>query len=245
MVNWEFMDNQTPESATAAGRRPARRHGGPLHPRPADLHLARGRAGAGRLPRRPRRRGPGRRPRVAGRPAASPASTAGPPAGRTDAGSGPQRHRRPREADTARAESRPSVRTAMTDTLTPVLTDNWDAERSWTLASYEARGGYAALRHGAGHGPRRRHRPRSRTPGLRGRGGAGFPTGMKWGFIPQDNPKPEVPRRQRRRVRAGHLQGHPADDGQPAHPGRGRDHLLLRDPRQHAPSSTCAARSCT
>src|SRR4028118_2176751 len=27
--------------------------------------------------------------------------------------------------------------------------------------------------------------------GLRGRGGAGFPTGMKWGFIPQDNPKPK------------------------------------------------------
>ena len=26
--------------------------------------------------------------------------------------------------------------------------------------------------------------------GLRGRGGAGFPTGMKWGFIPQDNPNP-------------------------------------------------------
>ena len=34
-----------------------------LHPRPADLHLARGRAGARRLPRRPRRRGPGRRRR--------------------------------------------------------------------------------------------------------------------------------------------------------------------------------------
>src|SRR4051794_22775878 len=27
--------------------------------------------------------------------------------------------------------------------------------------------------------------------GLRGRGGAGFPTGMKWGFIPQDIPKPK------------------------------------------------------
>ena len=33
----------------------------------------------------------------------------------------------------------------MTDTLTPVLTDNWDADRAWTLASYEERGGYAAL----------------------------------------------------------------------------------------------------
>src|SRR4051812_28080437 len=27
--------------------------------------------------------------------------------------------------------------------------------------------------------------------GLRGRGGAGFPTGLKWSFIPQDNPKPK------------------------------------------------------
>src|SRR5690625_875705 len=26
--------------------------------------------------------------------------------------------------------------------------------------------------------------------GLRGRGGAGFPTGMKWGFLPEDNPNP-------------------------------------------------------
>ena len=26
--------------------------------------------------------------------------------------------------------------------------------------------------------------------GLRGRGGAGFPTGLKWSFIPKDSPKP-------------------------------------------------------
>ena len=30
--------------------------------------------------------------------------------------------------------------------LTPVLSDNWDAERSWTLRSYEDQGGYKALR---------------------------------------------------------------------------------------------------
>ncbi len=29
-----------------------------------------------------------------------------------------------------------------------------------------------------------------KTSGPRGRGGAGFPTGMKWGFIPKDSPKP-------------------------------------------------------
>ena len=61
-----------PAVGDAAGRRPARRQGGPLHPRPAHLHLARGRAGARRLPRRPRRRGPGRRSRLAGRAADRP-----------------------------------------------------------------------------------------------------------------------------------------------------------------------------
>ena len=34
----------------------------------------------------------------------------------------------------------------MTDMLTPVLSDNWDADRAWTRASYERRGGYGALR---------------------------------------------------------------------------------------------------
>jgi NADH-quinone oxidoreductase subunit F len=30
-----------------------------------------------------------------------------------------------------------------------------------------------------------------KASGLRGRGGAGFPTGMKWGFVPKDSPKPK------------------------------------------------------
>ena len=33
----------------------------------------------------------------------------------------------------------------MADTLTPVLTDNGGTDRSWTLASYEEQGGYAAM----------------------------------------------------------------------------------------------------
>ena len=77
-----------------------------------------------------------------------------------------------------------------TDTLTPVLTDNWDQDRSWTLAAYEERGGYGALKKALAM------RPDDvitavKDSGLRGRGGAGFPTGMKWSFIPQDNPNPK------------------------------------------------------
>ena len=34
----------------------------------------------------------------------------------------------------------------MTDTLTPVLSANWDRERSWTLPVYESSGGYQTMR---------------------------------------------------------------------------------------------------
>ncbi len=78
----------------------------------------------------------------------------------------------------------------MTDTLTPVLTANWDADRAWTLASYEARGGYGALRKALGMTPEAVVEE-VKESGLRGRGGAGFPTGMKWSFIPQENPHPK------------------------------------------------------
>ena len=75
-------------------------------------------------------------------------------------------------------------------TLTPILTANWDQARAWKIANYERVGGYQAAR-AALQMPQTEIIETVKNSGLRGRGGAGFPTGLKWSFIPQDNPNPK------------------------------------------------------
>lgn len=76
-------------------------------------------------------------------------------------------------------------------TFNPVLTRFMHLDNSHTLNVYRSVGGYAALEKVL----------KTKTPGdvieeikasnLRGRGGAGFPTGIKWEFVPKDSPKPK------------------------------------------------------
>jgi NADH-quinone oxidoreductase subunit F len=70
----------------------------------------------------------------------------------------------------------------VTDTLTPVLTRLWDVPESWKLATYEQHGGYAALRKALAMAPEE-VLATVKDSSIRGRGGAGFPTGLKWSFM--------------------------------------------------------------
>ncbi|MGB9373845.1 MAG: NADH-quinone oxidoreductase subunit NuoF [Jiangellales bacterium] len=73
--------------------------------------------------------------------------------------------------------------------LLPVLSAHWDDPDAFTLAGYERTGGYQAARTALGREPADLI-DMVKDAGLRGRGGAGFPTGMKWSFIPKDSPNP-------------------------------------------------------
>ena len=71
-----------------------------------------------------------------------------------------------------------------------ILTKNMHIPNLQQIGVYESSGGYKGLAKAL-----REHSPSEiidivKRSGLRGRGGAGFPTGVKWGFVPKDIGKP-------------------------------------------------------
>ena len=102
--------------------------------------------------------------------------------------------------------------------LTPVLTKRFGTDQPWKIDNYERLDGYAALRKALAMPPEDLI-TLIKDSNLRGRGGAGFPTGMKWSFIPQ--PKKGEPANP-------HYVVVNADEGEP---GTCRDMpLMMNDP---------------
>jgi NADH-quinone oxidoreductase subunit F len=71
-----------------------------------------------------------------------------------------------------------------------VLTKNMDTPGSYGIAAYEAAGGYKSLANVLN-----RYSPADlielvKSANLRGRGGAGFPAGLKWSFVPKETGQP-------------------------------------------------------
>ena len=71
----------------------------------------------------------------------------------------------------------------MSETL--ILTKRWGKPDSASLASYRQDGGYGALDKALAMDPAKIVDEVKRS-NLRGRGGAGFATGLKWTFLPKD-----------------------------------------------------------
>lgn len=98
---------------------------------------------------------------------------------------------------------------------TKIVTQRFEYEDSYTLERYEATGGYEGFKKALTRTPDECHSI-TRDATLLGRGGAGFPAGIKWGFCP-----PEVwPR-------------YLVVNGDESEPGTYKDRLLMeRDPHQ-------------
>lgn len=74
---------------------------------------------------------------------------------------------------------------------TAILTKNFEKKSSYTMGVYEQGGGYKALKKAISEMKPGQIVEEVIKSNLRGRGGAGFPAGKKWSFIPKDSPKPK------------------------------------------------------
>ena len=74
--------------------------------------------------------------------------------------------------------------------MDPILTKYIREPNSYTLDFYLKHEGYSALKKALGMTPESIV-DLVKASGLRGRGGAGFPTGMKWQFVDKKSPKPK------------------------------------------------------
>ncbi len=78
---------------------------------------------------------------------------------------------------------------AILGAINPVLMAGLDGDNTWHLKDYVARGGYEMLKKILAEKiPQEQVIAEVKASVLRGRGGAGFPTGLKWSFMPRSFP---------------------------------------------------------
>ena len=73
----------------------------------------------------------------------------------------------------------------------PLISKRWGIADSHKIDVYLQHGGYQALEKALKQMTPETIIDEVKKSSLRGRGGAGFPTGMKWSFVPKDSPKPK------------------------------------------------------
>src|SRR6202035_568049 len=99
---------------------------------------------------------------------------------------------------------------------TKVLSRRFGIPNSAALDTSLATDGYQAFKKAAAMKPEQIIEE-IKVSNLRGRGGAGFPTGMKWSFVPRDSPKPK----------------YIVVNGDESEPGTCKDRILIEnDPHQ-------------
>src|SRR5579862_769544 len=74
---------------------------------------------------------------------------------------------------------------------TPLISKRFGIKDSQTIDVFLQNGGYQALEKALKQMTPEQIIDEVKKSNLRGRGGAGFPTGMKWSFVPKDSPKPK------------------------------------------------------